>query len=318
MSFSQVVEFLKGGSPLWALAITQTTPDASEIVLAENMFNDPPEPGTQFYMVLVEAKYLGSGSSEIGSDLDFSTLGQSGVAYKTFDPGCGVIPDELPVYTEVFSGGSVQGWLCWQVSSDDADSLLVFVDEFLGTNRVWFDLKMDPTAAAEPTTIPVPTAVPEQTSPTTPPPLGSQTNPVSFSQVVEFLKGGSPLWALAITQTTPDASEIVLAENMFNDPPEPGTQFYMVLVEAKYLGSGSSEIGSDLDFSTLGQSGVAYKTFDPGCGVIPDELPVYTEVFSGGSVQGWLCWQVSSDDADSLLVFVDEFLGTNRVWFDLK
>ena len=141
MPFGQVVEILEADVPNWAIAVTDTEPNANEIVLAENPFNEAPAPGNQFYMVLLEAKYLGSDSTTFTNSFTVKTLGQSGIAYTTFEHSCGVIPDEFPTYTEMFTGGAIKGWLCWQVSSADVDSLQIFIDEWFGDNRVWFDIR---------------------------------------------------------------------------------------------------------------------------------------------------------------------------------
>ena len=172
-----------------------------------------------------------------------------------------------------------------------------------------------PTNTPEPT----PTNTPEPTpTPTPEPVLGSRSKPVPLGQVVKILKGDVPYWAIVVSSTNPDATEEILAENMFNEPPSPGNQFYMVQLEAKYLGPDSATFTSNYTLKTLGQSGIVYETYEHSCGVTPDEFPVYTELFSGGAIKGWECWQVPSADVESLQLLVDEFLGDTRLWFNLK
>ena len=136
---------------------------------------------------------------------------------------------------------------------------------------------------------------------------------------MEILKGDVPYWAIVVSDVNPDATELILATNQFNDPPAPGHHFYMVEIEAKYIGPDSDMFGRNFTLKTLGQSGVVYA---PGlehyCGVIPDELSEYTELFTGGGIRGWECWQVSEADVDSLQLLLDEGFGDTRVWFDLK
>ena len=152
------------------------------------------------------------------------------------------------------------------------------------------------------------------------PALGSRGNPVPLGTVVE-IKNDEPddHWEVAVTGVVPDATQAVLEENQFNDPPEEGNQFYMVTVRAKYLGPDSTEFGGRFRLRVLGDSGVVYTTYENTCGVIPDSLPD-PELFTNGTVEGSVCWQIASDDAQSLVMFLEPgFLSDGeRVWFSLN
>ena len=187
----------------------------------------------------------------------------------------------------------------------------------------------EPTPTPEPTATPVPTNTPEPEptptptatpipTPTPKPVLGARGNPVPMGQVVEILEGDIPYWAFVVSDTKPNANDAIQAANQFNAPPEPGKQFFMVEMETKYLGPDSTSFGSNFELKTVGQSGVVFTPFADYCGVIDDELPVYTELFTGGAIKGWECWQVPTADADSLQLLVDRHFGDVRVWFDLK
>ena len=121
---------------------------------------------------------------------------------------------------------------------------------------------------------------------------------------------------------TPDATAEVLRENSFNDPPEQGNQFHIVRVKAKYLGPGSAHFDAGGRLKALGNRSVVYQTFGEGqsCGVIPDSFDSYRELFTGGEIEGNECWQISSDDADSLIMFLeaDHYSGEPRIWFSLR
>ena len=94
----------------------------------------------------------------------------------------------------------------------------------------------------------------------------------------------------------------------------------MVEFEVKYLGPDSDQFDASYRLRALGQSGILYTTFENACGVIPGEFPSLTELFTGGALKGWECWQVASADVDSLTLMVDDDFGfdKNRVWFSLK
>ena len=74
--------------------------------------------------------------------LGYALLAEN-VAYSTFVNGCGVIPDPLPSYTEVFSGGCVEGYVGWEIKSSDVKSLVMFDNPLSyrrSTERMYFSL----------------------------------------------------------------------------------------------------------------------------------------------------------------------------------
>ena len=172
----------------------------------------------------------------------------------------------------------------------------------------------------------VPTAVSDSTQTPVPkqsaldPTSGSRENPIPFGVGIEFINSSTDHWEFAVLSVTPDATAEVLRENPYNDPPDDGNQFYIVRVRAKYLGPGSELFDASYRLRALGDSGAAYTTFGESCGVIPDQIDSYRELFTGGEVEGNECWQIASDDADSLVMFLeaDHYSGEPRIWFSLS
>ena len=152
------------------------------------------------------------------------------------------------------------------------------------------------------------------------PAFGSRDNPVPVGTAVEVEHSETDHWQVTVLGTTADATQIVLDENRFNDSPEVGNQFFIVNVQAKYLGQDSTNFNGFFRLKALGDGGVVYTTFGDSCGVIPDDLP-NPELFTNGTIEGNECWQIASSDVDSLLMILepdslsDE--GT-RVWFSLQ
>ncbi len=172
----------------------------------------------------------------------------------------------------------------------------------------------EPTATPETMATPEPTAMPE-------PVLGSRENPVPLGVTVETKGEETPEdhFEIVVIDVVPDATSMVLAENQFNDPPEAGNQFSMVTLRAKYLGPDSTTFNGSFRLRALGSRGVVYTSFENSCGTIPNELPE-PELFTNGEVEGAVCWQIASSDADSLMMFLDEHLlsfAGERVWFSL-
>ena len=171
---------------------------------------------------------------------------------------------------------------------------------------------LPPTSAPTPTA----TATPEPTP--TPEPVGSRENPVPFGTAAEVKSDEQDHWEITVVGTQPNATHFVLQESLFKTPPGDGKQFYIATVRVKYLGSGSRTFIADL--SAVGDSSVVFKTYNPttylpSCGLIPDSLESSTELFTSGTIEGSVCWNIPSSDADSLVMMVDK--GNERVWFAL-
>jgi hypothetical protein len=145
-------------------------------------------------------------------------------------------------------------------------------------------------------------------------PTGSRENPVPMG--TEAVTGD---WVVVVLDVIPYATDVVMAENMFNEPPREGHQFYIATLEATFEGSGSATL-FDLNFQAVGPAAVSYTTFEPGCGVHPNMFPV-SEVFEGGIVTFNVCWSIQSSDADALVMYVEPFAsfdGSDRVYFSLQ
>jgi hypothetical protein len=113
----------------WTIVVVDITPDAEQMIMAENQFNDPPEPGTQFFVARISATYKGSTSDQFDASYRLRVVGPTSVSYSTFENSCGVIPDEI-TSAEVFAGGTIEGNVCWAVKDEDAEELVMYDNPF--------------------------------------------------------------------------------------------------------------------------------------------------------------------------------------------
>ena len=145
-------------------------------------------------------------------------------------------------------------------------------------------------------------------------PQGGRENPIPRETWVDLSDG----WSIKVCCSIPDATRAVLNENMFNSPPKTGHQFFLTKVTACYKGTGSSKFDGSFRLRAVGDSSVAYSTFENSCGVIPEQLP-NPEVFSGGCIEGYVGWQIKSSDARSLVMYDSPLLGSSseRVYFKI-
>ena len=279
----------------WDITVLSTTPDATEAALAESQSNDPPAEGHQFYMAEVAATYQGRWSEQLAAGLGLLAVGDSSVAYDITNHYCGVVPGGDKPYVEVFPGGSLRLNLCWEIRSEDAHSLVFMVDDpspfdrermfrerlFMALPRV--GLTFEPPLAR-------PIAIDDGD-------VGTRGNPTPAGETVAV---GD--WDVTVLSATPDATDAVLAESQSNDPPAEGHQFYMAEVAVTYRGI-YDDLWAGVRFKLVGDSSIAY--YSGGCGETPDEFEHFVVVSTGESQRGHLCWEVRSEDADSLVLIAD-------------
>jgi hypothetical protein len=126
---------------------------------------------------------------------------------------------------------------------------------------------------------------------------GSRENPIPIGTSADV----GDEWQVTVLTVDPNATERVLAESEYNEPPADGRRYFIAEVSVTYVGEDAGTISS-YDFAAVGQSSVAYSASEDGCGQFPDELPT-REVFAGGTVTGNLCWSIESEDVGSLVMY---------------
>jgi hypothetical protein len=287
----------------WQIAVAGTDTEATEAVLTENQFNEPPAEGNRFVVWRVAVTNLGSEPTQPAIGLSFSSVGPSAVAYD-YEATCGVVPDELSSFRTLYPGGTIEGNLCWEVTDSDAESLLMLVDEsfsFSGGRAVFA-----PAAAGEVLEV----EYPEPPPPDPNGPAGSRGDPIPLQETVAI---GD--WEVRVLGSIDDATDQVLVENQFNEPPSEGNQFVVVEIEATYVGTDSSMFTLDTTIGAVGNAAVGYGSEDT-CGVIPNELDDFSEVFPGGVISGNVCWEVPTSDVGGLVMSLEEAFSFDEVvWF---
>lgn len=134
--------------------------------------------------------------------------------------------------------------------------------------------------------------------------LGTRDNPLEVGTRIEM---GD--WTLTVTEVTLDATEQVMSENEFNDPPVEGRQFVLFTVDATYEGEESGTAWLDFSWAIVGSAGNTFGTaMDDYCGVIPNPLDDTGETFPGGNVAGNVCVSVDSEQVDGATIRIEESL----------
>lgn len=122
----------------WRVRVVSVTPDARDMLTAYNE-NTVAESGRQSFVARISATYLGTGSATF--DFLPKVVGPSAVSYDGLTRGCGDIPDYLSTTTDVFTGGTLEGNRCWEVSHADALRLVMYLaPNWSDDGRVYFAL----------------------------------------------------------------------------------------------------------------------------------------------------------------------------------
>lgn len=280
----------------WMIRVVGVDVDATGDVLAENQFNSPPPSGSRFTMVTLEASYVGSQLSSLWFVSDLRVVDDRG-EHTTFDPSCGVIPGGFGFGEEVFAGGTIVGNVCWVLDDSNAGPFTMTArNPFVpGADVVIFVLDGD---------------VPVADGTTTPDPLPPLDLPITrFGDAVDV--GG---WRVSVMDYEPDATETVMAENQFNDPPPDGQNFVIVRIRAERVSGTPGSLFSDTSVGLVGPSRVGRGPFSSSCGVIPDPLSDIAEVTQGTMIEGNVCWTMKVGDADGPVLFFTDLAGGERVY----
>jgi hypothetical protein len=142
--------------------------------------------------------------------------------------------------------------------------------------------------------------------------LGERRNPIPVGQEAQVAD-----WKVRVVGATLNATQTILDENMFNDPPEDGSQYVLVSLEATYNGQESSTFWLDMTYSFVGGRG---STFGTGAAVAPDSMTDQGEASPGASIAGNLLFEVASDQvSDGTLLLEKAFsFEETRVFFAVE
>jgi hypothetical protein len=280
----------------WRLQILNVNPDAADAIIAENQFNEPPPAGSTFTLVTVALGYFGLEDPKTTFETTISAVGASNVELSGT---CGVVPQELNTFGEMFSGGVVQGNICFVTTPEDAASLQVYGSgDFFGGDAVFMDASKPPTGAVPMASL----SGPQPGAASTPDRLA----PIAIGTSADIGAG----WQLTVTGPASDITDTVQAENQFNDPPPDGFRFVGVPVAYTYGGAGSASAFA----VTANAVGSGNLSLQNNCGVIPGEFDLSADVFAGGSVSGTVCF-IAPADSPTFVLYATADFGVGNAMF---
>lgn len=281
----------------WRLQVLNVNPDAAAAVAAENPFNEPPPPGSTFALVTVALGYFGLEDPTSVFTTTISAIGTSSVELAA---ECGLIPQALDVFGDVFAGGVIVGNVCFVTTPADAAGLQLYATgDLFASEPVFLDARASPVGAVPMSAL----TGPQPGASSTP----SRLAPTPLLGAADIGEG----WRMAVGGAARDITDAVMAENSFNEPPPEGFRFIGVDVTYAYDGAGAGSVFS-VTTKAVGSGNVELSW---QCGVIPGEIDVSADVFAGGTVSGTVCFVVPASSSDLVVYATASFVGGSYVMF---
>ncbi|WP_280234488.1 DUF4352 domain-containing protein [Nocardia cyriacigeorgica] len=140
------------------------------------------------------------------------------------------------------------------------------------------------------------------------PDQGTRANPYPLGSVIT---DGD--WQVTVNSVTLNANDAVAAENQFNDPPPPGSQYLLANVTITYIGTDPQ---GDTPFATVSYitaDGNTVNSHDSNA-VAPDALDTTSPLFEGASTTGNVEFIVPSASAAQGTLAVEPTLLSDKVF----
>lgn len=140
---------------------------------------------------------------------------------------------------------------------------------------------------------------------------GSRTTPIPIGQFAAIDKD----WQMRVVAFEPDGNSAVRSANRFNDEPQPGTQWVVATIEAKYTG-GQEKSSPFISVKAVSKSNKSFSSTSPSA---VDPSPSWTDasmkdVFQGQTAVGNIALQIDTAEILGLQLYFSNF-GSSDVYF---
>ncbi len=141
---------------------------------------------------------------------------------------------------------------------------------------------------------------------------------VAFNTAADVTNG----WTVTAQAYESDATAAVMAANEFNTAPPAGQRYITIHLSASFTGRTDTQKStvSDLSLRAVGAKGVAYNSYDCSAS-LATPLETFTDVFTGATVAGDVCFLIDDSDADSLRLYIETYdthLDNTTTFFSLR
>ncbi|CAB4621185.1 unannotated protein [freshwater metagenome] len=140
---------------------------------------------------------------------------------------------------------------------------------------------------------------------------GTRSAPIPVGQFAAIDKE----WQMRVIAFEPNGNSAVRSANRFNDEPQPGTQWAVATIEAKYVGA-KEKSSPFISVKAVSKSNKSFSSTSPSA---VDPSPSWTDaevkdVFQGQTAVGNVALQIDSNEIAGLQIYFSNF-GSSDVYF---
>lgn len=142
---------------------------------------------------------------------------------------------------------------------------------------------------------------------------GTRGNPYPIGSTIE-----NDEWRVVVNSVTPAATDAVLSENDFNEPPADGSQYMLVDYSTTYLGDNTDgEIPASVIVEYVTADGTTVNSFD-NIVVAPDPIDTTSTLYTDGTATGNAAFEVPTDTADQGVLAITPGILGDKVFVAVK
>ncbi len=289
----------------WSLEILRVIrgEEALRRIQDVHLFGAQPSENREYILIELAATYTGSGQADI-SKSNFALTGSSGILWAPY-----ITTPDTEIEATLLRGGTTLGWIAFEIDQNETDLILLvntgsfllslsetvrlyayglvgILDDYYGAIDTAYYVALELGAKVDSVVDELPVANNLGKISENPVPAGAKARTDYFEiEIVEVIRGN-------------DAWSMLKAASQFNDPPDPGMEYVLVLVRVRSIVTNISSIADDA-FRTVGERRVVWDT--PS---VREPKPALGAVLYPGAVhEGWVALQAAVDEQDMLVVF---------------
>ena len=114
--------------------------EAWELLKNANMFNSEPDEGKEYILIKVKISVSGL-PDDLSANISQAMFNFYSTDYTQYnDINICVVPDNKNINTNVYNGGMVEGYVCKEITLNDATPTVAFGQDLFGNGGIWFSL----------------------------------------------------------------------------------------------------------------------------------------------------------------------------------
>ena len=133
-----------------------------------------------------------------------------------------------------------------------------------------------------------------------------RTSPIPFGKSIKVKSASDDSWDIMVVHVDANAGTAgigSLGSGYKNDPPAE-SQFFLARIQVTNTGDESSDFNTRRRLATIGSEERRYDAFFDRCGRLEDEFVHNKVLETGETLEGDVCWEIATSDADSLVMIV--------------